>query len=317
MKNKVLSPRVLTVSVVILFAILACNIGSQAPTPIVPIQSIVASPTTSIAHVIYPIDVPVARTNHAGDQDSSTTAARHFAPGGDKFSADLFERPFNADTMDVYFPYLDIQDATTYADDVWIYMNIILKSPDKESHFPGEYAVEVDTNLDGRGDWLVVASALTSTQWTTDGVQAWQDANHDVGGRNPIFADNQSTGDGYETLVFDQGKGNDPDAAWTRISPQDANSVQIAFKKSLIGNSARYLLGAWTGSPDQLKPALFDFNDHFTTEQAGSPLQDLITYPIKQLSELDNTCRMSVGFEPKGTELGHLSYSSTETSGLS
>lgn len=62
--------------------------------------------------------------------------------------------------------------------------------------------------------------------------------------------------------------------------------------------------GAWSGE-DDLNPALFDLNDHFTHEAAGEALKDLqYYYPIKQLSELDNTCRMNVGFTPTEPILG-------------
>ncbi|MBM2843457.1 MAG: hypothetical protein HW404_1294, partial [Anaerolineales bacterium] len=32
------------------------------------------------------------------------------------------------------------------------------------------------------------------------------------------------TGNGYESLVFDQGIGPDPDAAWIRLSPSNRNA---------------------------------------------------------------------------------------------
>lgn len=306
--NKVVkSPPVLAATLIGLLAILACNFGVQPPGPAaepsVPAPVSGPPPTApSVTHLVQPVQLPVDRNNHAGDYDSSTTASKHVAPGGDRFAFDLFERPFNANTMDIYFPYLDIQDAIVYSDATWIYMNIVLKGTDKDGHLPGKYAAEVDTNLDGRGDWLIVVGAPASTTWSTEGVQAWQDAYHDVGGGKPIVADSHP-GDGYETLAFNQGNGNDPDVAWARISPEDAHSVQIAFKKALIGSPASYLVGAWAGA-DQLNPAWFDLNDHMNAEQAGSPIRDFATYPLKQLPELDNTCRMSVGFQPKGTEPG-------------
>jgi len=38
----------------------------------------------------------------------------------------------------------------------------------------GNYGVELDLDVDGRGDWLVLASKPTST-WSTLGVRVWQD----------------------------------------------------------------------------------------------------------------------------------------------
>ncbi len=260
-----------------------------------------------IQHQVIPAELPAERSGHAGDQDSSSMADKKRAPGGDRFSFAQFERPFNADTMDVYFPYLDIQDVLVYQDDTWAYAVITVKGRDANDSLPGKYALELDVDLDGRGDWFIMASHPASSDWTTDGVQAWTDANNDVGGNTTGTADKAlSGGDGYETLAFDQGKvlGQDADAAWARLAPNDPNSIQVAAKRSLWGGGAAYLAGLWTGNED-LNPALFDLNDHFTHEQAGAALVELeYFYPIKQLSELDNTCRMAVGFVPTGNEFG-------------
>ena len=80
-----------------------------------------------------------------------------------------------------------------------------------------------------------MVSKPASTDWSTDGVQVWQDTNHDVGGAAVIVADEHpEPGDGYETSVFDSGKGNDPDSAWARISPTDPNTIQLAVKRSVL-----------------------------------------------------------------------------------
>lgn len=264
------------------------------------------SPTpVTVQHQITPGALPEKRSGHASDQDSSSMADKKRALGGDRFTYSQFERPFNADTMDVYFPYLDIQDVLLYQDDTWAYAVITVKGRDAAGALPGKYALELDLDQDGRGDWFLMVIHPGSVDWTTDGVQAWTDANDDVGGNPVLTADKAlSTGDGYETLVFDQGQGADADAAWARIAPEDPNSIQFAVKLSLLGSDKTYLAGMWTGNAD-LDPALFDLNDHFTHEQAGAALMELeFFYPIKQLSELDNTCRMAVGFEPTGTEPG-------------
>ena len=75
--------------------------------------------------------------------------------------------------------------------------------------------------------------------------------------------------DGYETLVVSNGTGADPQAAWARQSPQDPNTLQIAVKKSLI-NKTSFMFWAWTDF-DLGKAAVFDYNDIFTAQQAGSP----------------------------------------------
>jgi hypothetical protein len=104
--------------------------------------------------------------------------------------------------------------------------------------------------------------------------------------------------------LFDQGKGNDPDGAWIRVSPNNPNIVEIAIKRSLIGNPNLYLVDMWTGHGN-LDPSMFDFSDHYTHEQAGAADPGLpIFYPIKAVFELDNSCRMAVGFQPTGNEPG-------------
>jgi hypothetical protein len=257
---------------------------------------------SDIHHDVVPGDLPKDRVNHSGDSDSSITADQNRAPSGDRFTLGQFERPFNANTMDQYFPYLDIQDAQIFLDDTFVYVAVILKGRDANNAFPAKYAAELDLNLDGHGDLLVVVDHPSSADWTTDGVQIFADNDGDVGGSKVINADGSvSTGDGYEALVFDQGHGDDPDAAWVRLSPDDPNTILIAIKRSALGSHA--LVGLWAGS--HLDPALFDFNDHLTHEQAGEALKELENfYPVKDLSELDNTCRVPVGFIPSGAEPG-------------
>jgi hypothetical protein len=144
------------------------------------------------------------------------------------------------------------------------------------------------------------ASNPSATDWTTQGVQAWHDGDGDVGGEHPVLADNANGGNGYETLVFDQNKGDD---AWVMVSDRDPKTVILAFKLSMVGNPESFAMGAWAGS-DSLNPAMFDLNDHMTHIEAGSPLPDLYVYPLKQLAEIDNTCRMAIAFVPTGNEPG-------------
>ncbi len=167
---------------------------------------------------------------------------------------------------------------------------------------PGQYAVEIDPNRDGRGEWLIRADGPTSTDWTMEGVRAWNDANTDVGGTIALSTDTGNHGDGYETLVFDQGTGDLIDGAWARVTPEDPTSVQIAFKLSMIGNASKYAMGAWAGT--NLDPAQFDHNDLMTHVEAGSPLTGYYVYPLKALAEIDNTCRLAIGFSPTGKEPG-------------
>jgi hypothetical protein len=119
-----------------------------------------------------------------------------------------------------------------------------------------------------------------------------------------VKADSQpQPGDGYETLVFDQGQGPDPDAAWIRRSPSNPSQIQIAFKHSLIGLDSEFLWGGWADEGVR-QPGWFDYNDHFTLADAGSPIGGNNNYPLKSMASLDNTCRWGFGFTPTGSEPG-------------
>lgn len=293
----------------LLLAALACQNTTATPTSVATAtpadastqSSVPSGPPTQSPNA--PVDLPSKRLDQAGDVNSSSMATKKGVSGGDVFSQGLYERPFNANKMDTYFPYIDIIDTQGFKDNTWGYATITVAGADKNGALSAQYAVELDLNKDGRGDWLIRASAPSSTTWSTQGVQAWKDTNGDVGGSIPMVADQNPTGgDGYETLVFDQGKGNLTDGAWARISPSDPKTVQIAFKLSMLGSPASFAMGAWAGT--DINPAIFDYNDHMTHIQAGSANQGDGVYPIKALSEIDNTCRIAVGFTPNGSEPG-------------
>jgi hypothetical protein len=236
------------------------------------------------------------------DQDSSTYANSRQVAGGDNFDTGEFERPFNAGSMDQYFPDLDITQAGLWRSGNWIYVTISLAGTPRGSLISGSYGVEIDVDADGRGDFLVIASQ-PGLMWSVEGVSIWRDANRDVGGSLAVRADGSHTGDGFEQQLFDSGKGYDTDAAWARVNPNDFSSIQIAFKKAVIDNDRAFLWSAW--AQDKLQPSLFDYNDHFTLAEAGSPLPSQTNaYPLNKLAKVDNTCRWAVGFTPTGAEPG-------------
>lgn len=315
------------VFVVLMLSLSACNLGRGRPAdsgttsdPPAAAATGAAPPTTKVTateapateavptvveHITKPGEFPADPSAVVGDQDSSVTADEKRAPSGDRFSFTRFERPFNAQTMDEYYPYLDIQEGAVFADDSWVYVSITLKSDESGQALSGRYGVEFDTNVDGDGDWLVLGENPSSTDWTTDGVGAWFDANDDVGGDVPTTTDERPVPEnGYETQMFGPGVGEDPDFAWMRVSPGDPNTIQLAVKKEILDGSPKFLAGFWAGT-DDLDPALFELSDNFTHEQAGAALTELnFFYPIKEISALDNTCRAAVGFQPTGREPG-------------
>lgn len=304
---------------VLALAVVACNLTTVAPAtePAAPVETEQTdlppetteeadtpepTATIEIVHTMFPGEPPASWVSEITDRDSSITASERRTSGGDNFALNTFERPFNANSMDTYFPDLDIKRARLSMDGQWIYVTIQLVGVGPNNSLRGNYGVEVDLNVNGRGDLLIFASDPQAA-WSTDGVRAWEDSNNDVGGAHPIQSDAPVSGDGYDTLVFDQGLGADSDAAWARVSPADPASVQIAFKKSLINNDAEFTWGAWADK-GVANPAWFDYNDHFTHAEAGSPMSELSQYPVKALAEVDNTCRWGVGFTPIGNEPG-------------
>jgi hypothetical protein len=284
-------------------------LGGAIDTPAAPNTTEAVAPTdtptqtATIAHLTTP-GTPGAVEWYVADYSSKSTAAEKRAPGGDSYPYNLYERPFRAEDMQ-YLPGIDLIRAEIHRSGDWFYVTIRLQeSPTDEEKASARYGVEVDTDLDGRGDYLIWAAAPAGTTWSTDGVQVWTDKNNDVGGPVPIKLDAPNADrNGYDELVFDQGLGADPDAAWARFAPEDAKRVQIAFKPATIGNDADFLWGVWADAGSK-QPGWFDYDDHFTFAEAGSPLKGNVQYPLKALEALDNTCLMSYGFMLLGTEPG-------------
>ncbi|MBN1304992.1 MAG: hypothetical protein JXA13_11210 [Anaerolineales bacterium] len=259
------------------------------------------APATEAPAAIQHTDVPGGLPDEPGKfmYDHHINTARGSIEG-DRFSHNKFERPYNNDNL--HFPALDISEVRYFnGDPMWFFAVITFIGPDENGVFPGKYALELDTELLGFGNWFIIADSPASAEWSTDGVQVWYDSNSDVGGAEPLYTDNAGmNGDGYETLIFDNGVGDDPDTAWARVSPDYPNSVEIVFKKSMLADP-KFMIGVWAGT-DDLDPAMFDLSDHYTHAQAGALNPEYTDfYPIKELTELDNTCRQPIGFEPTET----------------
>lgn len=302
-----------------LMTALACTLPlSAAPTTLPPVALSTLPPVTAplsestsapqstptvgvtpppIAHTLLPADV-AASGGYNYDVPSDGTAPEHRAPYGDSYRINLFERPFTQNVMD-YIPPLDITTFRLHQDANFYYVTIQLVSGDPNDPLGIDYGVELDTDHDGVGDYLIWAHPPYASAWSTETVRVYQDTNHDSGGRSPEKSDAPYSGNGYETLVFDQGQGSDPDLAWVRLDPRSASALQFAFKRSLAGNA--FLWGAWAdaGLKD---PAQFSYNDRFTEEQAGSPEKSEAYYPIKAVYQVDNTCWAPFGFNPTGYE---------------
>lgn len=227
------------------------------------------------------------------DTDASKNAEGGFVTGGDDFVANLWERPFTESDM-VYRPDLDINKTEISEDINFYYVTLFLNDTHPEDGFPGSYGIEIDTDRDGRGDYLVIVQNPTSSTWDIAGVSAYEDVNNDVGGLYVMRPNSSYSGNGYEHVLFSINELSDPDLAWARIDLK-SSSVTIAFKKSLIGGSTTFVWGVWAAE-SLLDPSMLDLHDHFTQTEAGSPYQSHTTYPLKSINLVDNTCRETYGF---------------------
>ncbi|MCS7247383.1 MAG: hypothetical protein NZ840_03980 [Anaerolineales bacterium] len=276
--------------------------ATQPPSE-VPVESPTETPT--LVHRLVPGEVARLRTA-VFDMISGDTARQGVSnqpPGGDESRYNLYERPFNSQTMALFFPDLDICEAKIGPDNLWMFVTIYLYGLRSASNAPqGVYRLELDLDIDGRGEWLFEARSPLVEEWRVEGVRVWEDTSNDVGGERPCDADPPQAEDSYDRLVFDQGYNTeDPDAAWARYQPSSPPAVQLAFKYSLIGNDNKFMWGVWADQGvDQ--PQWYDYKDHYTYEEASSLFRSSRYYPIKQIAEVDNTCRWTYGFEPKGDE---------------
>lgn len=256
--------------------------------------------TPTVEHSVFPTG-PGGIASFMTDRSTASLASERRA-NADNFEWNLLERPFTANDMD-YKDYLDITRGELSLNGPFVYATIYLEGSAPAEAEPW-YGVEVDTDLDGHGDWLVMGLLPSNSEWTTDGVRACRDANGDVGGPTPMRADSpNSARDGYEDCVFENGYGIGPDEAWIRRDPGNSNRVQIAFMFSLIGSDGEFLWGAWADEGVK-EPGWFDYHDHFTLPEAGSPASNSSEYPLKALALVDNTCRWGYGFQPTGSEPG-------------
>lgn len=273
-------------------------VEEEAAPPEEPVEE--AAPTETLSHNTIPSG-PASTTSYITDRSTKDLASEKRA-NADEFAVLRFERPYTSETMD-YKDYIDITRAELSTSAPWVYITIFLEGLPPEGE-QVRYGVEFDTDVDGRGDYLVLGLAPPSGEWTTTGVYVYRDTNDDVGGATPIEADGGVKNlNGYDEVLFAQGyETNDVDGAWIRRAPS-GNKIQLAVKSGMVGLDEEYMWGAWVDGY-VLEPAYYDYNDYFTSAEAGSPVSGSSTYPLKELALVDNTCRWAVGFDPTGNEPG-------------
>ncbi len=232
--------------------------------------------------------------------DTSNTADSKIALG-DSHRLNHLERPFTEDDMDSH-PETDLLYLELYKGDDFYYFTLELVGVSEDDNYPSaSYGIEIDSDYDGRGDYLLWAKGDDSTEWNIENVMLLEDSNDDVGGSNPVVPDNNS-GNGYDEVLFSIDVLDDPDTAWKRVDPGNGNNVQLAVKISRIDNNRFYWRGwADAGLED---PSQFDYNDSVSESQAGSPNKNSNYYPVAQLNLMDSTCWIAYNLEPTGNELG-------------
>ena len=255
----------------------------------------VATPT--VLHLTIPASIKIQKVYF--DVDSTHTATEKRAPYGDSYNISLLERPFLQ--YMTYVDDLDIHNFSIDEDEDWHYISMRLVGDDPNNPLGIEYGVEFDMNMDGFGDYLVLAHPPFFTEWTADNIHLYADQNRDTAGISPLTSDAAITTDGYETLIFDGSQpGNaDPDLAWVRINADENATVQFAVKRGFISEPFMFGLLSDAGLKDASK---LDYVDCFSEKEAGSPVREKRYYPLGKLYAVDNTCRQAHGFESSGYE---------------
>ena len=247
--------------------------SQEIPNPVTGGENATEEPTKEsvvITHLTWP-GTPKYNSNQwvvdcsTGDRNASGTSSL-LSTTCDTWDEAHLERPFDSQNG-TYFAAVDIVRIAMGTDQNWMYGKISLYQG-AAGHIPADLSLwfEIDTDFDSRGEYLILATGVNTNDWTTDGVQVWWDQTGDVGGEQPHVPDGQA-GDGYETLLFDGGQGEDPDLAWVRIDPEDAASVEFAFKPSFLPENQYFAwwAGSMLGAFDAGKMELVDrLDDHST-----------------------------------------------------
>ncbi len=304
--------KLFAILVVLSLSLSACNFGlantaTEAPATEVagteiPQALSTEAPATEapIVHQTIPSE-PAKTIGNASDNDEVSSFENLDVKFGDDFARNRFERPFTSE-MGAYLPEIDIVNFSIGEDDNFFYVTLNLGGLATAGQAPtGHYAIELDSNIDGRGELLIVANPAFGTEWSTDGIQIFADENGDIGGEDVKRSDANYTGDGYEKLMFENGTGANPDLGWARFVDGKTPAIQIAFNKIIFPSIPTFMWSVWA-SATPFDNTKFNLHDTTTEESAGSPDKQNSLYPIKNIAGVDNSCRVPVGFNATGTE---------------
>lgn len=251
-----------------------------------------------ITHLATPGAAVIARGQEIRDCNTGERIAigvtTIVGSGCDDWNISKIERPvtnFNEN----FTPWLDINNAFMGESGGWYYASIYLhKSAAGSLPADLQVALELDIDLDSIGEYLILSTAH-SDDWSSDGVQVWQDSDGDVGGYDSQRPDDGS-GNGYETLLYDAGQGDDTDLAWARIHPTNTEVVEIAFKDSLVPNNGIFAWWVWTAQGG-ISAAQMEMVDALEADTSWS---------------MDNTCGWIYGASPS-KQLRNLCFFATPT----
>ncbi|MBK9778822.1 MAG: hypothetical protein IPP55_02040 [Anaerolineales bacterium] len=110
-----------------------------------------------IVHATIPSE-PAKNLGNASDNDETLSHENFDVNFGDDFVKNRFERPFTAN-MGEYLPEIDIVKFSIGEDDNFFYVTMTPGGlPADGQALSGHYAIEVDGNIDGRGELLIIAS---------------------------------------------------------------------------------------------------------------------------------------------------------------
>jgi hypothetical protein len=285
----------MTLFVAVSFACISPTVAVEAPTENVPTWVVLPTltATKAIATEVVPVTGHLMKPSVAVPGSVKTmedvVSSESGAPYGDSYKLNRFERPFLQNMT--YVADLDISNFSLSEDQDWFYVSLQLAGSNPNNVMGINYGAEIDLNADGGGDFLILTQPPYTTEWSTSTVRIFQDSNGDTA----------SNGNGYDASVFDGSRtdNSDPDLAWVRLSPDLPGMVQFAFKKLLTGPAIMLGVLSDAGPRDVSK---YDYADHITEADAGSPVKNNKHFPLGSLYAVDNTCWTATGFPTTGNE---------------
>ena len=220
-------------------------------------------------------------------------------PGCDSWQINRYERPFNAGPQDQYYPDLDILSASLGQSQYWYYVRLEIFDVAEESGWlDGLYGLELDLDLDGRGDVLITAELLDQeniSEWNNAGVQAWRDTDNDVGNEIPMHPDHAINTSGYDEASLDPRVSSED--IWVRAILGKPSFVEIAFKPELIDDDPDFKWWAWVDE-GVANPSGYDYHDLLRRDQAGDVYISAPFFPAREIFSVDNTCAAVWGMTP-------------------